>query len=193
METVATVPDEEVVSRILAGEEDLLAELVRRYQRRLLAHLFRVVGDREEALDLTQEIFLRVFQALPRFNAQFKFSTWIFRIASNAGIDYLRKRRVRTIPLEATPSAEDDRPPREYASSEPDPQAVLRNTERREKIATEIAMLPPEFRDLIALRHFSGLSYEEIAAVKKMPLGTVKNKLFRARAVLKERLAGELT
>jgi RNA polymerase sigma-70 factor (ECF subfamily) len=81
----------------------------------------------------------------------------------------------------------------EYRSSELDPYALLRNTERGQAIAEAIEALPAEFRELIALRHFTGLSYEEIAEVKAMPLGTVKNKLFRARAVLKERLAGELT
>ncbi len=187
-------PDEEIVSRILAGEEDLYGELLSRYQARLAAHLTRVVGSREEALDLTQEVFLKVFQALPRYNPEYKFSTWIFRIASNAGIDFLRKRRLKTVSLDAPPpGAEADEPPREIASAEPDPQAVLRNAERRRKIDAEIASLPPDFRELISLRHFAGLSYEEIAEAKKMPLGTVKNKLFRARAVLKERLAGELS
>ena len=81
----------------------------------------------------------------------------------------------------------------EYKTSELDPYALLRNTERGNAIASAIESLPAEFKELIALRHFTGLSYEEIAEVKGMPLGTVKNKLFRARAVLKERLSGEVT
>ena len=187
-------PDEAIVARILQGEEDLYGELLSRYQPRLVAHLARVVGSREEALDLSQEVFLKVFQALPRYNPEYKFSTWIFRIASNAGIDFLRKRRLKTVSLDSPPpGAEPDEPPREIASADLDPQAVLRNAERRRKIAVEIASLPPDFRELISLRHFAGLSYEEIAETKRMPLGTVKNKLFRARAVLKDRLAGELT
>jgi RNA polymerase sigma-70 factor (ECF subfamily) len=190
----AQIPDEELVARILEGEESRYAEVVSRYQGRLLAHLTRLVGSRDDAADLVQEIFLRAFQALDRFNPEFKFSTWIFRIASNAGIDHLRKRRVRTISLEGpSRGAEEGAPVREFASLDLDPQAVLRNKQRRERIDAEIAALPPEFRDLIALRHFAGLSYEEIAQAKNMPLGTVKNKLFRARAVLKERLAGEFT
>jgi RNA polymerase sigma-70 factor (ECF subfamily) len=186
--------DEEIVARILRGEEDLFPMLVRRYQTRLVGHLARVVGSREEALDLSQEIFLKVFQALPRYNAEYKFSTWIFRIASNAGIDFLRKRRIRTVSMDApAPGEADDAiPGREFPSHELDPYGELRNEERRAKIGREIAGLPAEFRELIALRHFAGLSYEEIAQTKQMPLGTVKNKLFRARAVLKDRLAGEL-
>ena len=187
--------DEEIVARIVRGEGDLFPSLVRRYQTRIVAHLARVVGSREEALDLSQEIFLKVFQALPRYNAEYKFSTWIFRIASNAGIDFLRKRRIRTVSMDApAPGETDENPaPREFPAAGLDPYGDLRNEERKAKIGREIAALPPEFRELIALRHFAGLSYEEIADTKKMPLGTVKNKLFRARAVLKERLVEELS
>ncbi|HXM77355.1 MAG TPA: sigma-70 family RNA polymerase sigma factor [Thermoanaerobaculia bacterium] len=185
--------DVDLVRRILAGEEDLFERLVRRYQSRILAHLSRMVGNRDDALDLSQEIFVKVFQALDRYNPEFKFSTWLFRIAGNAAIDHLRKRRLRTIPLEPSDSEGQRVSSPEYRNLGPDPYATLRNAERGDAIASAIQSLPQEFRELIALRHFTGLSYEEIAEIKGMPLGTVKNKLFRARAVLKERLAGELT
>jgi RNA polymerase sigma-70 factor (ECF subfamily) len=191
LDPTAGVSDEELIARIVAGEESLFSTLVARYQGRILAHVSRVIGWRDDAVDLSQEIFIKVFQGLPRYNPQFRFSTWLFRIASNAAIDYLRKRRVPTVSME--PAEGDEGPVREFASEGPDPYAVLRNRQRRASIEREIAALPPEFRDLIALRHFAGLSYEEIALARNMPLGTVKNKLFRARAVLKERLAGELT
>jgi RNA polymerase sigma-70 factor, ECF subfamily len=186
--------DTELVSRILSGEEFLFEILVRRYQTRVVAHVSRMVGSREDAFDLAQEIFLKVFQALDRYNPEFKFSTWLFRIAGNAAIDHLRKRRPRTVPLEI-PDAESRSGVSaiEHESTELDPYGELRNVQRGEAISRAIAELPPEFRELITLRHFGGLSYEEIARVKNMPLGTVKNKLFRARVVLKERLAGELS
>jgi len=186
------VPDEELVRRILAGQEDLFETLVRRYQSRILSHVARMVGSRDDALDLTQEIFLKVFQALDRYNPEFKFSTWLFRISGNAAIDQLRKKKPRVVPLETTDADGKVSSP-EYKSSDLDPFSRLRNTQRGNAIAAAIAELPSEFRELITLRHFTGLSYEEIAEVKNMPLGTVKNKLFRARAVLKERLAGELS
>lgn len=186
--------DTELVSRILSGEEFLFEILVRRYQTRVVAHVSRMVGSREDAFDLAQEIFLKVFQALDRYNPEFKFSTWLFRIAGNAAIDHLRKRRPRTVPLEI-PDAESRSGVSaiEHESLDLDPYGELRNVQRGEAISRAIAELPPEFRELITLRHFGGLSYEEIARVKNMPLGTVKNKLFRARVVLKERLAGELS
>ena len=182
-----------IVRRVLAGEEDLFEILVRRYQARVVSHVARMVGNRDDALDLSQEIFLKVFQALERFNPAFKFSTWLFRIAGNASIDHLRKRRPRTVPLEAPdPEGTGSFSP-EQRSSALDPFGELRNLERGKAISRAIQELPADFRELIALRHFAGLSYEEIAGVKNMPLGTVKNKLFRARAVLKDRLSGEVT
>ncbi|HSE64005.1 MAG TPA: sigma-70 family RNA polymerase sigma factor [Thermoanaerobaculia bacterium] len=184
--------DGEIVRRVLAGEEDLFELLVRRYQVRVVSHVTRMVGSRDDALDLAQEIFLKVFQALDRYNPEFKFSTWLFRIAGNAAIDHLRKRRPRTVPLEIPdPDSRSGVSAIEHESSVLDPYGELRNVERGRAISRAIAELPPEFRELITLRHFGGLSYEEIARVKNMPLGTVKNKLFRARVVLKERLAGE--
>jgi RNA polymerase sigma-70 factor (ECF subfamily) len=184
--------DEELVGRIRTGEEDLFEILVRRYQSRVLAHVTRIVGNRDDALDLSQEIFLKVFGALDRYNPAYKFSTWVFRIAGNAAIDHLRKRRLRTVPLEVQ-DADGKVSSFEYKSHEMDPYAELRNVERGSAIARAIAALPTEFRELITLRHFGGLSYEQIAEVKQMPLGTVKNKLFRARAVLKDRLSGEMS
>ena len=185
--------DVEIVRRVLAGDEDLFEVLVRRYQARVVSHVARMVGNRDDALDLSQEIFLKVFQALDRFNPAFKFSTWLFRIAGNASIDHLRKRRPRTVPLETPdPDGAGTFSP-EQRSPGLDPYGQLRNLERGRAISEAIQDLPDDFRELIALRHFAGLSYEEIAGVKNMPLGTVKNKLFRARAVLKDRLSGEVT
>ncbi len=186
--------DEFLVAAVLSGDDDLFGLLVRRYQTRVHAHVARMIGHREDALDLTQEIFLKVYQALSRFNPEYKFSTWLFRIAGNAAIDHLRKKRPKTVPLEVPdPEGAGRVSSGEYSSADLDPYGMLRNLERGQAISEAIADLPLEFRELIALRHFAGLSYEEIAEVKRMPLGTVKNKLFRARAVLKERLAGEFS
>jgi RNA polymerase sigma-70 factor (ECF subfamily) len=186
--------DEAVVARVLSGDDDLFGLLVRRYQTRVHAHVARMIGHREDALDLTQEIFLKVYQALSRFNPEYKFSTWLFRIAGNAAIDHLRKKRPKTVPLEMPdPEGTGRMSSSEYSTNDLDPYGTLRNLERGKAISDAISELPLEFRELIALRHFAGLSYEEIAEVKEMPLGTVKNKLFRARAVLKDRLAGELS
>ena len=179
--------DEQIVARVLSGQEHLFETLVRRYQTRILSHVARMVGSREDALDLSQEIFLKVFGALDRFNPEFRFSTWLFRIAGNAAIDHLRKRKPRTIPLETTDSDGHVSSP-EYKSSDLDPLGRLRNTERGDAITRAIADLPAEFRELIALRHFTGLSYEEIAGIVGISVGTVKSRIARARESLRSKL-----
>ena len=184
--------DAELVKRILAGDGDLFGVLVERYKTRLFRFIQRFTSDPEDARDVTQEVFLKVYGALDSFDPRYKFSTWLFRIAGNAAIDHLRKRRPKTVPLEIPdPESRSGVSAVEHESSGLDPYAELRNVERGRAISRAIADLPFEFRELITLRHFGGLSYEEIAQLKNMPLGTVKNKLFRARVVLKERLAGE--
>src|SRR5262245_53880188 len=123
--------DGEIVRRILAGEDALFETLVRRYQVRVVSHVTRMVGSREDALDLSQEIFLKVFQALDRFNPAYKFSTWLFRIAGNAAIDHLRKRPPRTVPLEVPdPEGGAGSCQPEQKSAGLDPYGELRNVER---------------------------------------------------------------
>ena len=116
----------------------------RRYQVRVVSHVTRMVGSREDALDLAQEVFLKVFQALERFNPAYKFSTWLFRIAGNAAIDHLRKRRPRTVPLESPDPEGSAVPyPAEQRSNWLDPYGELRNTERGQAIHRAIQDLPP--------------------------------------------------
>jgi RNA polymerase sigma-70 factor (ECF subfamily) len=186
------IPDEELVARVLAGDQASFGLLVERYQDRLVSFLFRMLRDVDTAHDLAQEVFLRVYQALDRFDPQFKFSTWTFRVAHNLGVDELRRRKVRWVPLQRQ-EAEDETPwERELPSSDPSPYRDLRNQQRGAAIQTAIDALPSDYRELIVMRHYAELSYEEIAQLKRMPLGTVKNKLFRGRQMLKEKLAAYL-
>jgi RNA polymerase sigma-70 factor, ECF subfamily len=186
------IPDEELVARVLAGDQGSFGTLVARYQDRLVSFLFRMLRDLDTAHDLSQEVFLRVYQALDRFDPQFKFSTWTFRVAHNLGVDELRRRKVRWVPLQRQ-DAEDETPwERELPSAEPSPYQDLRNEQRGGAIQEAIDALPGDYRELIVMRHYAELSYEEIAQLKRMPLGTVKNKLFRGRQMLKERLAAYL-
>lgn len=186
------IPDEELVARVLAGDQASFSLLVERYQDRLVSFLFRMLRDVDTAHDLAQEVFLRVYQALDRFDPQFKFSTWTFRVAHNLGVDELRRRKVRWVPLQRQ-DAEDETPwERELPSSEPSPYQDLRNEQRGSAIQVAIDALPGDYRELIVMRHYAELSYEEIAQLKRMPLGTVKNKLFRGRQMLKEKLAAYL-
>jgi RNA polymerase sigma-70 factor (ECF subfamily) len=180
--------DEVLVEASLAGDEAAFAQLVRRYQRRLTAFLAQLVGDLELARELTQEAFIRAWSALERYDPTYRFSTWLFRIGHNLGIDHLRRRRVQTTPL-TRQDRDGDEVDVVLLDRSKDPFGHLENRELAEALRTAINELRPEYRELVLLRHFAGLSYQDIADLKGMPLGTVKNKLFRTHSVLRRVLA----
>lgn len=186
-----SLTDERLVELSLDGDEDAFGILVRRYQRRLTAFLGQLVGDLELARELSQEAFVRAWSALERFDPRYRFSTWLFRIAHNLGIDQLRRRRLQTVSLYRTDS-EGDEVEVVVPDANKDPLGHLENHALASELRQVIDGLRPEYRELILLRHFAGLSYQEIAEFKGMPLGTVKNKLFRAHSVLRKALTAFL-
>jgi len=179
--------DEQLVELALDGDEASFAALVTRYQRRLTAFLGQLVGDIELARELSQEAFIRAWSALERFDPRYRFSTWLFRIAHNLGIDHLRRRRLQTVSLYRRDSDGEDVEV-VVADTNKDPLAHCENQALARDIKSAIDGLRPEYRELVLLRHFGVLSYQEIAEFKEMPLGTVKNKLFRAHSVLRKAL-----
>jgi RNA polymerase sigma-70 factor (ECF subfamily) len=179
--------DERLVELSLDGDETAFGLLVRRYQRRLTAFLSQLVGDTELARELSQEAFVRAWSALERFDPKYRFSTWLFRIAHNLGIDQLRRRRLQTTPLYRTDS-EGGEVEVVVPDLDKDPLGHLENRALALELRQVIDGLRPEYRELVLLRHFGGLSYQEIADFTQMPLGTVKNKLFRAHSVLRKAL-----
>ena len=185
--------DADLVAAILKGEQELFRDLVQRYQGRLVNYLYRLLRSTQEAEDLAQEVFFKVYQALDRYDPKYKFSTWLFRVAQNAAIDQIRKRRLQLVSMDRQGSGDEDLGTWEFASPDPSPYGDLRNRERGEAIQVAIDGLPWDYRELIVLRHYGELSYDEIAKLKDMPLGTVKNKLFRGRQMMKERLQDFLT
>ncbi len=179
--------DRTLVARILEGDRDRFSELVKRYERRMINYVYRITHRYEDAHDLTQDIFVKVYLALDRYDPKYQFSTWLFRIAQNSAIDALRKKSVSEVPL--TRQTDDDDPKeREFADDGISPERALKNKQLSAAIEGAVDSLPPDYRELIQLRHYAELSYEEIAIMKKLPLGTVKNKLFRARNLLKTTL-----
>jgi len=186
--------DEELVRSVLAGDRERFGELVERYQGRLINYLYRLVRNLDEAHDLAQEVFVRVYQALDRFDPQYRFSTWLFRVAQNAAIDVIRKRRFRLVPL-SRPDDDGGDGSWEIDLEAGGPSALetMETEERDVRVRAAIDGLPWEYRELILLRHYGELAYEEIAEAKGMPLGTVKNKLFRARQMLKGVLEPEVS
>ena len=179
--------DETLVAAVLDGDRDRFGELVDRYQGRLVNYLFRLLRDVDDAHDLAQEVLVKVYQVLDRYDPQYRFSTWLFRVAQNAAIDQIRRRRLKLVSLRQNDEEGEGRD-WDLPSPERGPYGELRNRERGDAIQEAIYSLPWEYRELILLRHFGELPYEEIAQLKGMPLGTVKNKLFRGRQMLKDKL-----
>jgi RNA polymerase sigma-70 factor, ECF subfamily len=180
--------DRTLVERILGGERDLFTTLMTRYERRIINYVYRITHRYEEAHDLAQEIFVKVYLALDRYDSKYQFSTWLFRIAQNSAIDAIRKKSIAEVPLARPTEEEPGGKEREFADDGISPYRALKNKELGAAIDSAVEQLPGDYRELIQLRHFAELSYEEIATMKQLPLGTVKNKLFRARNLLKEAL-----
>src|SRR5256884_3198354 len=183
---IATLADGELVKTAIAGRETSFEELVRRYQRPIAAYVYRMVGDYDSALDLTQEVFIKVYNSLARYRSEFKFSTWIYKIAHNAAIDHLRRYAVREQAL--TSSVDGERREVAIESRRLTPEQESERKERRSEIESVVQLLPTAYRELIVLRHSEDLSYDEIAEVTGLPLGTVKNRLFRAREAMRDQL-----
>ena len=181
---LTAVPDCDLVATAVSGIEGSFEELVRRYQRPISAYVYRMVGNYESALDLTQEIFIKVYSSLQRYRSEFKFSTWIYKIAHNAAIDHLRRTATREQSLVMGP--ENDQFDLPVESKRPSPEQESERKERRGEIESVVRALPANYRELIILRHSQDLSYEEIVEVTGLPLGTVKNRLFRAREMMRQ-------
>ena len=189
---LANLPDADVVALAQQGRELAYRELVRRYERPVYSLIFRMVRDPMTAEDLAQDTFIKVLNHIDRYNPEFKFSSWLFKIANNVAIDHLRKRQVATVSMHGSANA--------VTASEQEASSIdvsvrqesaLEEMESRElgsSIEQAIARLRPEYRACIMLRHVEDRSYEEIASTLDLPLGTVKTYIHRARHELRRAL-----
>jgi len=182
-EQVRGLTDGELIVSAIGGRADGFEELVRRYQRPIISYVFRMLGDHESALDVTQEVFIKVYNSLNKYSPEYKFSTWLYRIAHNAAIDHMRRNSVTAQSIEAENA--DGSYQIQIESRGPSPEQDHERYEWRTEIESVVRCLPPAYRDLILLRHSRDLSYDEIAEVTGLPLGTVKNRLFRAREMMR--------
>ena len=180
----ASATDSDLVATAIEGAEGSFEELVRRYQRPISAYVYRMVGNYESALDLTQEIFIKVYGSLRKYRSEFKFSTWIYKIAHNAAVDHLRRSSTREQSLINGTESDPFELPIESRRLSPEQESERK--ERRVEIESVVRALPANYRELIILRHSQDLTYEEIVEVTGLPLGTVKNRLFRAREMMRQ-------
>ena len=186
--------DKELAALAARGREAAFRELLVRYERPVFSLVFRMVRDRTLAEDLAQEAFIRAFNAIDSYKSSYKFSNWIFKIANNHTIDYLRKKKLDTISIHGSPharTAEDtERTSLDLEARGETPAEYVEHRELGGQIENAIAGLRPEYRSVVLLRHVEGHSYDEIAEILELPLGTVKTYLHRARNELKQALAG---
>jgi RNA polymerase sigma-70 factor (ECF subfamily) len=192
---LANLPDADVVALALEGRDVAHRELIKRYERPVFSLVLRMVRDRELAEDLTQDTFVKVLSHLDSYRTDFKFSSWLFKIANNVAVDHLRRRQLDTVSIHGSPhsSAFDDVEASRFDLPD-ERESALGEMEARElgsAIELAISRLRPEYRSCILLRHVEGRSYEEIASTLDLPLGTIKTYIHRARHEL--RLALEHT
>jgi RNA polymerase sigma-70 factor (ECF subfamily) len=185
--------DQEVVRHAVIGREAAYRELIRRYQRPVFSLVFRMVRDRELAEDLAQETFVKVLNAIDSYRPEYKFSSWIFKIANNAAIDHLRRRNLDTLSLDGSPHAQTaeaiEATTLQLSDGQESPLEEVASRELGAQIERAINALRPEYRSCILLRHIDGRPYEEIAEILDLPLGTVKTYIHRARNELRILLA----
>lgn len=187
-----TKTDTELIAECLQGRTDAFGQLVTRYQERLLGTLVTMLGSAEDARDVAQDAFVQAYQKLGSFRGQSAFYSWLFRIALNSSVDHHRRQRRPTMSIDAA---------REQTGAEPtdihpetSPSFGIERTERQTLVQTALSKLSPEYREVLVLKEMEDLKYEEIAVLVKIPVGTVRSRIHRGRAELKEileRLLGD--
>ncbi|MBM3907576.1 MAG: sigma-70 family RNA polymerase sigma factor [Gemmatimonadetes bacterium] len=186
------LPDADVARLAQQGREPAFRELVRRYERPVFSLVFRMVRDTATAEDLAQDTFIKVLNHIDKYRPEFKFSSWLFKIANNVAIDHLRRRHLDTISMDGAPNAataaDIEATSFDIADRSESALEVMEAKELGSSIEKAIGALRPEYRACIMLRHVEGRSYEEIAATLDLPLGTVKTYIHRARHQLREAL-----
>ena len=171
--------DYELIQGCIEGNRDLFTELVRRYKNLVYSVILRMINDREEANDLAQDVFIKIYKNLDKYYPEYKFSTWVIRIATNHVIDYRRKKKQETVPIEDV----------EFSlRTEESPESAYIRHEQKEELKKIVGDLPDMYKIPIMLYHEQGLSYQEISDIINEPLSKVKNRIFRGRRMLKESL-----
>lgn len=171
--------DIEIVNRCLAGDVNAFEVLIERYKKAVYNTAFRMMGNREEAEDVSQEAFIRMYNSLSKYNPEYKFITWAMKVTTNLCLDSLRKRKGETVPIDEGFEIKDgkDTPEEEYIRKE-----------NQKLVQDAIMKLPNKYREFLILFHYRNLSYQEIMEITGESLTIVKNRLYRARQMLKEEL-----
>jgi len=173
-------PDIVIIKRCLSGDKEVFSELVTRYKKLIYNVIYNIIGNKEELNDIAQEVFIKIYRALDKYDPQFKFSTWAVKIATNHCLDVVKKKKLDTMPIDEVVGV---------SSDIETPESSYIRQEQKEHINDELSKLPDKYRVPLILYHKNGLSYEEMAQVLNEPMTIIKNRLYRARKMLKERLS----
>ncbi|MCP4291055.1 MAG: sigma-70 family RNA polymerase sigma factor [bacterium] len=180
--------DLKTIRRCKRGDEAAFAEILSRYRGAIYNLCFRMSRNTEDATDLAQEVFIKVFGLLDRFDESYAFSSWLFRIATNHCIDFLRRKRMKFQSIDGAVGTDGEEYELQLPDSGPQPDTVLQRKEALSKLEEVIGDLPPHYKAITLLRHDQQMSYEEIAEVLQLPLGTVKARIHRARNMVQQML-----
>ena len=179
--------DQVLIKKTLRGDRKAFEELMRKYEKRIFSFVVRMVRNEDTAVDLTQDFFFKIFTVLDKYNYEYKFSTWAYRICYNLVIDHIRKNQAQVDSLD-----DESVSPRDMLGSEnvskDDGFKTLARAETRDYVWRVVDQIPLKFRELILLRYIQDLKYEEIAEITSLPVGTVKNRIFKAKEILKQEM-----
>jgi RNA polymerase sigma-70 factor (ECF subfamily) len=179
--------DQVLIKKTLRGDKKAFEELMHKYDRKIFSFVIRMVRNEDIAVDLTQDFFIKVFTVLDKYNFEYKFSTWAYRICYNLVIDHIRKNQAQVDSLD-----DESVSPRDMLGSEnvskDDGFKTLARAETRDYVWRVVDQIPLKFRELILLRYIQDLKYEEIAEITSLPVGTVKNRIFKAKEILKQEM-----
>lgn len=171
--------DIQLIDECINGNSTAFEEIVRRYKKLVYSVVYKMIPDKEEVNDISQEVFIRLYKSLERYNPEFKMSTWIVKITTNLCLDTLRKRKQDTVTLDDAVG---------ISSSCDTPEQAFIKCQRTELINKAINELPDKYKILVVLFHNKGMSYEEMTKVLNEPMSIIKNRLYRARLMLRDKL-----
>jgi RNA polymerase sigma factor (sigma-70 family) len=184
--------DAQIIQAALSGNDRAYKQLMNKYHDAIFSFIYRMIHDREQVEDLTQEAFIKAFASLSSFNDEYAFSTWLYKIATNNCIDYIRKRKLQTFSIDKPIEARDSDFTFELSDDSYEADKELISGQRARLLTQAIETLPEKYRKVIHLRHVEERSYEEIARQLRLPIGTVKAHIFRARELLYKQLRSKI-
>jgi RNA polymerase sigma-70 factor (ECF subfamily) len=183
--------DKALIARVIDGDDKAFESLVQKYRKSVFYLVYKIVRNTDDAEDLTQDSFVKAYSFIHKFDPKYAFSTWLFKIATNNCIDFIRRRKMQTLSIDSPQNFDDGSPTYiQIQDRGPLPSDSLLLKERKEILMVAIERLPERYRNLLRMRYFDELSYEEVAERLRLPMGTIKAQLHRARELLFFEMAG---